>query len=266
MTVSLNGEVRARLDAHLDAVERALAAGGSSREQRRGVVDDLEAQILDMLAAKSQTPTVADLEGVLAGLDPPAAYGDSTAGRAAPSVAPATSVARNGAAPAAALPHYSRTAIWGLVLILVSFLPLPLIFVLGMFLVHAQRPAAAIVVTPQQVQISNGGGGMHLEPSGTPELGPPGSTALSVPTTMWASTMPASRSSVGNSFGIDGLCVLVPIFPLALAGTILGWVAFGQIRASRGKLYGKGMALFDGLFYPGLIALLVIVGLIHDLL
>ena len=78
MTVELAPDVRARLDAHLDAVEKALVAAGSSRERRRGVVDDLEAQIMDMLAGKSETPTVAELEEVLAKLDPPGAYGETS--------------------------------------------------------------------------------------------------------------------------------------------------------------------------------------------
>jgi hypothetical protein len=44
---------------------------------------------------------------------------------------------------------------------------------------------------------------------------------------------------------------------VALAGclapfitTILGWIAVSQIRRSSGKLYGLGLALFDGLFFP----------------
>ena len=75
MGVTLTGESRMRLDKHLDAVEAALAAAGNWREQRRGVVDDLEAQILDMLAARSKAPTLEDVEAVLATLDSPAAYG-----------------------------------------------------------------------------------------------------------------------------------------------------------------------------------------------
>ena len=61
MSVTLNGEVRARLDAHLDAVERALVAANYTRERRRGVVDDLEAQILDMLAGKTETVRLGEL-------------------------------------------------------------------------------------------------------------------------------------------------------------------------------------------------------------
>jgi hypothetical protein len=30
----------------------------------------------------------------------------------------------------------------------------------------------------------------------------------------------------------------------------LGWVALGRIRRSGGSIRGRGMALFDGLFYP----------------
>jgi hypothetical protein len=77
MTIALTPAARARLDAHLDAVESALAITGNSREQRRGVVDDLEVQILDMLAHRSPSPTLDDVETVLAKLDPPTAYGST---------------------------------------------------------------------------------------------------------------------------------------------------------------------------------------------
>ena len=74
----LSDEARRRLDAHLDAVERALAAAGHSREQRRAVVDDLEAQINEMLAGRlgvGGSPTLGDVEAVLSEVDPPSAYG-----------------------------------------------------------------------------------------------------------------------------------------------------------------------------------------------
>ena len=98
MTISLNPEARVRLDAHLDAVERALIASGHSRESRRGIVDDLEAQILDMLAAKSQNPALEDVEAVLGTLDPPAAYGEN----APPAEAEKASSPENKSTPGAA--------------------------------------------------------------------------------------------------------------------------------------------------------------------
>jgi serine/threonine protein kinase len=36
----------------------------------------------------------------------------------------------------------------------------------------------------------------------------------------------------------------------SLVTTILGWIAVAQIRRSAGKLYGLGLALFDGLLFP----------------
>src|SRR3954462_778170 len=131
MNVTLNPEVRARLDAHLDAVERALVEAKCSRERRRGIVDDLEAQIMEMLAARSKEPTVGDLEAVLATLDPPAAYGESAPSAGAPSVGTVSAISPPARAPVGAS-RYSRTAIWGFVCILVSLLPLllavPLLF------------------------------------------------------------------------------------------------------------------------------------------
>lgn len=44
------------------------------------------------------------------------------------------------------------------------------------------------------------------------------------------------------------------VFPLGLtaplATTLLGWISVSQIRHSAGKLYGPGLAVFDGLLFP----------------
>ena len=71
---------RQRVDDHLDAVERELAA--MPRQRRRAIVDDLEAQIVDMLGWADLSAVRAEqVDAVLARLDPPAAY---AAGDAAP--------------------------------------------------------------------------------------------------------------------------------------------------------------------------------------
>ena len=148
VAMALSPELRLRLDGHLDAVERALAEAGSTRERRRGIVDDLEAQILDMLAGRSANPSDADLDAVLASLDPPAAYGEAgvvgaaaatgagVAGAAAASaktdantykgptweqLQAGAAVGTGATAGVPAKARYSRTAIWGLVCILGSF-------------------------------------------------------------------------------------------------------------------------------------------------
>src|SRR5580704_248258 len=75
MSDTLPLEVKSRVDAHLDAVEKQLQTAGLDRTKRRGIVDDLETQILDMLAARhAQAVRLADVEEVLAHLDPPEAY------------------------------------------------------------------------------------------------------------------------------------------------------------------------------------------------
>jgi len=56
--------------------------------------------------------------------------------------------------------------------------------------------------------------------------------------------------------------VAIMLICFGLAGffgtTILGWIAVSQIRRLAGKLYGLGLAVFDGLFFP-LIVLLVFI-------
>jgi len=80
MVNTLSTEVQSRIDTHLDAVERQLQAAGTERTKRRGIIDDLETQILDMLSSfENRAPTVADIDGVLGQLDPPQAYASESA-------------------------------------------------------------------------------------------------------------------------------------------------------------------------------------------
>ena len=69
--LDLSSEARMPMDAYLDAVDQALRASGMDRGARRSITDDLETQILETLAARAgPRPTPADVQGVLAALDP----------------------------------------------------------------------------------------------------------------------------------------------------------------------------------------------------
>jgi hypothetical protein len=215
MTVEMAADVRARLDAHLDAVEEALRASGRTREQRRGIVDDLEAQILDMLAGRSAAPSTADLEAVLATVDPPAAYRETAAGSpgmpASPAQRPVNPVPVP-LPPQRLQPRYSRPAIWGFVLLVVSMAPVLLGVSVGIYATNAMHNDFVMPFTREE---------RH----------------------MFVSNLMS---------GLIPLLAVVAV-PLALAGTVLGWVGFFQVRASRGAVRGMGLALFDGAFYPLLV-------------
>ena len=71
----------------------------------------------------------------------------------------------------------------------------------------------------------------------------------------------AGHSSTGTPALGFLVCIGVLIGPLGLLGTILGWVAFAQIRNSGGAIVGKGLALFNGLFYPILTLVLLVIAL-----
>ena len=55
------------------------------------------------------------------------------------------------------------------------------------------------------------------------------------------------------------------LLPLGVAApfgtTILGWISVTQIRRSAGKLYGLGLAVFDGLLFPLLMLDALVIGL-----
>jgi hypothetical protein len=232
MTLELDAEVRERLDRHLDAVEAALHRTRRSREQRRGIVDDLETQILDMLGRRSERPTLGDMEAVLAGLDPPAAYGEGSPGTVAtPAVA--------APAAASAAPRYSRTAIAGFICILVSLLPLVVVVLPLLAYSAAGATQPTRVVSTGQYERDPATGDLRQQ---VIHMAPESRAGVR------ATPQHSFRETLGQM-----LCVLTLVGPLGLAGTVLGWIAFGQIKSSKGMIQGKGMALFDGLFYPVLI-------------
>lgn len=78
--LQLSAEAQSLLDAHLDAVERVLLNAGLSRAERQTICDEIQSQARDMLEARGvAAPTVADMQAVLAAMDPPDSYRDSAA-------------------------------------------------------------------------------------------------------------------------------------------------------------------------------------------
>ena len=59
-------------------------------------------------------------------------------------------------------------------------------------------------------------------------------------------------TQVHSARGPMSMMLIVLIFGVAtpLGTTILGWVAASQIRHAAGKIYGMGLAVFDGLLFP----------------
>jgi hypothetical protein len=58
------------------------------------------------------------------------------------------------------------------------------------------------------------------------------------------------------AYGVWTVALLV-VGPLAVTGTVLGWVGWGQIRRSKGEMTGKGVALAAGLLRPVVMVLLL---------
>jgi hypothetical protein len=74
-SVELEAPLRALVENRLDAIERVLLLAGVARGERRGIVEEVEAQFYELLARRAAAePTRADVLAVLAALDPPEAY------------------------------------------------------------------------------------------------------------------------------------------------------------------------------------------------
>jgi hypothetical protein len=272
--LDLGSEARMPMDAYLDAVDQALCASGMDRGARRSITDDLETQILETLAQRAgPRPTPADVQGVLAALDPPEAYAD------AERVGAAQSAERPSPPPPAAKAsprRLSRTAlvgaIWGCVGLLIAGL--------GLIPLHS---AARSEAAARQLEAA------RAEERTTSYA--PNNLAWAVahyreilrdfPETEQADQARAALRRLGREPDasrpqpvpietlLKGLSLLI-VLPLGLIGlivvssglgmTICGIAAIVQIRRSAGNIYGMPLALFDVLLYPiltlGLLAVL----------
>lgn len=71
----LESTLQAMVDDRLDAIDRVLLESGMSRSERRGIAEEVEAQIYELLGRRAAgEPTRADVLAVLESLDPPEAY------------------------------------------------------------------------------------------------------------------------------------------------------------------------------------------------
>jgi hypothetical protein len=70
----LNPELRKLVDARLDAIDRILVSAQVSWSERRSIVGEVETQIFELLARRSQIPNLDDVLAVIDSLDPPESY------------------------------------------------------------------------------------------------------------------------------------------------------------------------------------------------
>jgi hypothetical protein len=217
MNDALTPELQARIDMHLDAVERQLVAAGVPREKRRGITDDLETQIMDMLdPGKGRTPSAADVDNVLSRLDPPEAYTkDSVQPTPRPQTSAPTSDKRT-------LCPEARMGAWWIALAITA----QFVLVFGFFSVMAApRPTYSQAINSQTGTIVQS----------------------------YVQTAPTVSGL--NITAVIMLVILVIASVVSpIVGTWLGWIAIERIRNSAGKLYGLGIAAIEAIFYPLLLA------------
>jgi hypothetical protein len=259
MTVELTADARQRLNKHLDAVEAVLLAAVRSREQRRAVIDDLETQILDMLAQRTPRPSTADVEAVLASLDPPSRYAEGSPSVVPPSVpAPLAS----GSAP-----RWSRTAAAAMICAVLSVL------ILGASLAGQwlnTRPAPSLMTTSydhfrdaldrktfRQVTVRQDPKGQFLL-IGDHHIVAVFPTQYTFDADVMAGlTQSCKRAGAALDYeprtAFRWVPLLIPLFAasvLGVAGTLLGWIALRQIRRSQGTLTGRPLALIATWSFP----------------
>ena len=91
LTSKLDTAVQRCIDDHLDLIDEMLRGSGMSRSERQSILDDVQTQVLDMLAARTEgEPTVEDVRAVIAELDPPEYYAQENGVSAESSVKPET--------------------------------------------------------------------------------------------------------------------------------------------------------------------------------
>jgi hypothetical protein len=73
-SADLNPELRRLIDARLEAIDRVLAMAQVGWTERRSIVGEVETQIFELLARRSEAPTYDDVVTVISSLDPPESY------------------------------------------------------------------------------------------------------------------------------------------------------------------------------------------------
>jgi hypothetical protein len=70
----LSGSLQTLLDDRLDAIDRVLLEADLPRSERQGIVEEVEAQVHELLGRCGSEPTRVELVAILDSLDPPEAY------------------------------------------------------------------------------------------------------------------------------------------------------------------------------------------------
>jgi len=73
-SADLHPELRRLIDARLEAIDRVLVIAQVAWSERRSIVGEVETQIFELLARRSESPTHEDIVAVLDSLDPPESY------------------------------------------------------------------------------------------------------------------------------------------------------------------------------------------------
>jgi hypothetical protein len=275
-SVNPSPEARGRMDAYLDAIERVLVAADMPRAERKGITDDVEAQVLEMLSARGgDEPTVADVEAVLAQLDPPDAYAEAGG---------APRVARAGAPPAALprkadRPHFSRAAIVGACWapLALALMPLVLLHLWPMTSSsNARHHVTASVASEQEASTEEAPAGAATEAEGE------AADEAAAAKLKQEAALARHRAELQRQKALSGvqrqtrlswfgILIFAPLGLLGLSApfgtTILGLVAIGHIRRSGGRIYGMGLAVFDALLFPLLVLdglMVLCAALLHD--
>jgi hypothetical protein len=221
----LSNALRDLVDSRLDTVERALLQGNTPRAERRSILEDIETQILDMLAveAPDHEPTRADLLRVLARLDPPEAFTGEEVDSVRPRVERGTAAVAD-RTPPVAKSGYATTGILACVGGLVTLgLGLPLCAFTMLF----AESATAVVAVVCFIVLTGAPAGV-----------------LGILHAM------AIRESHGRLRGLTCAAIGISALPISIAGLLLGFC-----MAAAGELAIIGGAIF--------ICVLAVVGAIH---
>jgi hypothetical protein len=251
-SVTLGDEARGRLDAHLDRIEACLHAAGIEREARRSITEDVEGQVLDTLAARfGLTPDAAQVDAVLAEMDPPEAYVADAQG--APSAEP-TSPARGPDRPTKR--RLSRTALVGALWAPLVTIPavLAVVFVGGARMtVQAEEEQHREVIRQMQAEAER-----QAELDRERLERESGTTAEEAPAATETSTIEVAtevKAEPVTWLGIPAFLMSLPGLAAPFGTTLCGIIAIVQIRSSKGRLRGMGLAIFDTALFPSLAAL-----------
>ncbi|MBX7105624.1 MAG: hypothetical protein K1X57_16190 [Gemmataceae bacterium] len=225
-TVELSPTLRALVDERLDGIERALRSANMPRVDRLRVVEDVERQLLDMLAETGDRPGRREVLQALAKLDPPEAYLADDSRPAAPVESPSPV----GRSLPVSLQGYSQLAVASLAALLFTLFCVVFAFMCLVARMEGLFLAVSLIACLGAMTSFGLGIAAVISLRREPRRGS-GFAAVSVVTSAWILALTVTYG-IAVMFSSEGMGVLMLVLKDLPFGVALIWLLRGALKSA----------------------------------